>query len=163
MYWPPVKLMAEIQAIFVDFFWDKTHWIPQSILYLPKEEGGQGLIHLQSRIATFRLHFLQRLLDGPVNVSWRAVSCIILQTVGNFALDRSLFLMDSKCLNLSHLPPFYQNLFKVWSFFHIQIQRIFIPFTGYYRSLWFARQDWTFLPPFHRDSARCYKTQEFLF
>ncbi len=88
---PPAKLLAEIQAVFVDFFWDKLHWIPQSILYLPKEEGGQGLIHLQSRIATFRLHFLQRFLDGPVNVSWRAIGCIILQTVGNFALDRSLF------------------------------------------------------------------------
>ncbi len=75
---PPVKLMAETQAIFLDFFWDKLHWIPQSILYLPKEEGGQGLINLQSRIATFRLHFLQRFLDGPVSVSQRAVSCIIL-------------------------------------------------------------------------------------
>ncbi len=117
---PPVKLMAETQAIFLDFFWDKLHWIPRSILYLPKEEGGRGLINLQSRIATFRLHFLQIFLDGPVSVSQRAVSYIILQTVGNFALDRSLFLMDSKCLNLSHLPPFYQNLFKVWSFFHIQ-------------------------------------------
>lgn len=117
---PPAKLLAEIQAIFVDFFWDKLHWIPQSMLYLPKDEGGQGLIHLQSRIAIFWLHFIQRFLDGPVNVSWRAISGIIPQTVGSFALDRSLFLMDPKSLNLSQLPPFYRNLYKVWSFFHIQ-------------------------------------------
>ncbi len=44
---PPEKLLAEIQAVFVDFFWDKLHWIPQGILYLPKEECGQGLINLQ--------------------------------------------------------------------------------------------------------------------
>ncbi len=133
---PPAKLMAEIQAVVVDFFWDKLHWIPQSILYLPKEGGGQGLIHLQSRIATFRLHFLQRFLDGPVNVSWRAIGCIILQTVGNFALDSSLFLMDSKCLNLSHLPLFYQNVFKVWSFFHIQNME------NFHSIYWLLREPW---------------------
>lgn len=59
---PPVNLIAEIQAALVDFFWDKCHWIPQSILFLPKEEGGQGLIHftagLQLSDCTFYKDFL---------------------------------------------------------------------------------------------------------
>ncbi len=61
---PPVQLLTKIQAILVDFFWDKLHWVPQNVLFLPKEEGGHGLVHLQSRIATFRLQFVQK------TVSW---------------------------------------------------------------------------------------------
>ncbi len=67
---PPVQLLTKIQAILVDFFWDKLHWVPQNVLFLPKEEGGHGLIHLQSRIATFRLQFVQKLLVGSVDLKW---------------------------------------------------------------------------------------------
>ncbi|KAK3557986.1 hypothetical protein QTP86_005623 [Hemibagrus guttatus] len=62
---PPPNLLASIRALLVDFFWDGLHWIPQSVLHLPKEEGGQGLVQLASRTAAFRLQFLQRLLTGP--------------------------------------------------------------------------------------------------
>ncbi len=72
---PPIHLVAKIQATLIDFFWDKLHWVPQSVLFLPKEEGGQGLIHLQSRMATFRLQRIQRLLVGSVDFKWCAV-CI---------------------------------------------------------------------------------------
>ncbi|KAK3533143.1 hypothetical protein QTP70_010181 [Hemibagrus guttatus] len=58
---PPPNLLASIQALLVDFFWDGLHWISQSVLHLPKEEGGQGLVQLASRTADFRLQFLQRL------------------------------------------------------------------------------------------------------
>ncbi|KAK3528892.1 hypothetical protein QTP70_012069 [Hemibagrus guttatus] len=49
----PLNLLANIQAQLVDFFWDGLHWIPQSVLHLPKEEGGQGLVQLSSRAAAF--------------------------------------------------------------------------------------------------------------
>ncbi len=62
---PPVQLLTKIQAILVDFFWDKLLGSHRMCLFLPKEEGGHGLIHLQSRIATFRLQFVaQKLLVG---------------------------------------------------------------------------------------------------
>ncbi|TWW67065.1 Transposon TX1 uncharacterized 149 kDa protein ORF 2 [Takifugu flavidus] len=57
---PPSGLLAQVQSKMVDFFWDRLHWVPQSVLFLPREEGGQGLIHLASRVATFRLQFVQR-------------------------------------------------------------------------------------------------------
>lgn len=75
----PLHLLAEIQSILVDFFWDKLHWVPQSILFLPKEEGEQGLVHFQSRTAAFRLQFLQRLLSGSITLSWKVVACKILK------------------------------------------------------------------------------------
>ncbi|KAK3545084.1 hypothetical protein QTP86_034282 [Hemibagrus guttatus] len=62
---PPRNLLANIQALLVDFFWDGLYWIPQNILHLPKEEGGQGLAQLFSRAAAFCPQFTQRLLTGP--------------------------------------------------------------------------------------------------
>jgi len=117
---PPKQLLAKIQAVLVDFFWDKLHWIQQSVLFLPKEEGGQGLMNLQSRTAAFRLQFLQRFFDGASDVSWRAVACAILQQFGGFGLDKHLILMNPLKMDFSKMPYFYRNLFKVWSLFHIE-------------------------------------------
>ncbi|KAK3526501.1 hypothetical protein QTP70_030657, partial [Hemibagrus guttatus] len=86
---PPPNLLASIQALLVDFFWDGLHWIPQSVLHLPKEEGGQGLVQLASRTAAFRLQFLQRLLTGPKDLIWRPVAHGLLHKVGGLGLDRT--------------------------------------------------------------------------
>ncbi len=87
------------------------------MLFLPKEEGGQGLIHLQSRMATFRLQRIQRLLVGSVDFKWCAVAYVILHKLENLGLDKTLFLLDPTKLNISGLSVFYRNLFKVWSLF----------------------------------------------
>ncbi|KAK3558073.1 hypothetical protein QTP86_007317 [Hemibagrus guttatus] len=86
---PPPNLLASIQALLVDFFWDGLHWIPQSVLHLPKEEGEQGLVQLASRTAAFRLQFLQRLLTGPKDLIWRPVAHGLLHKVGGLGLDRT--------------------------------------------------------------------------
>ncbi|XP_053533103.1 transposon TX1 uncharacterized 149 kDa protein isoform X1 [Ictalurus punctatus] len=125
---PPPNLLSNIQALLVDFFWDKLHWIPQSVLHLPKEEGGQGLIHIASRTATFRLQFIQRLLTGPERLVWRAAAYRLLHTVGGLGLDRTLFLMDTKTLDLAGLPVFYSGLFKIWTFFKKQIKGCRTPY-----------------------------------
>lgn len=61
---PPASLLTQIQRVLVEFFWDKLYWVPQRVLPPHKEEGGQGLVHLASRGAAFRLRFIQRLLYG---------------------------------------------------------------------------------------------------
>ncbi|KAK3567956.1 hypothetical protein QTP86_027412 [Hemibagrus guttatus] len=116
---PPPNLLANIQAQLVDF-WDGLHWIPQSVLHLPKEEGGQGLVQLSSRAAAFRLQFIQRLLTGPRDLVWRAASSGLLRTVKGLGLNRALFLMDTKMLDISGLPMFYRGLFKIWNVFKKQ-------------------------------------------
>ncbi|KAJ4946630.1 hypothetical protein JOQ06_024293, partial [Pogonophryne albipinna] len=72
-------LLAQIQKKLVDFFWEGLHWVPQGVLFLSRQEGGQGLIHLASRTATFRIQFLQRYLTGPAELVWRDVSSCILR------------------------------------------------------------------------------------
>lgn len=41
---PPLNLLVEIQKVLVDFFGEKLHWVSQSVLFLSKDEGGQGLM-----------------------------------------------------------------------------------------------------------------------
>ena len=112
---PPPSLLAEVQRVLVDFFWGKMHWIPQSVLFLPKEEGGQGLVHLASRGAAFRLQFIQRLLTGPRDTLWRPLSRCILQHFNSLGLDFSLFLMKDNKIVSPSLPGFYKSVFKVWN------------------------------------------------
>ncbi len=66
------------------------------MLYLPKEEGGQGMVHLQSRLSTFRLQFIQKFLKGSEELVWRNDSKNNLQRVESLGLDAALFLMDSR-------------------------------------------------------------------
>ncbi|TWW71207.1 RNA-directed DNA polymerase from mobile element jockey [Takifugu flavidus] len=40
---PPSGLLAQLQTRVLAFFWDGMHWVQQGVLYLPREEGGQGL------------------------------------------------------------------------------------------------------------------------
>src|SRR4029434_11015631 len=108
-----------MQALLIDFFWHCLHWLPQSVLYLPREEGGQGVVHLSSRGAAFRLHFIQWLLTGPENLTWRRVAYAILQTVGGLGQYKPLFLMDPSKLDTAGLPVFYKGLFKVWNLFKV--------------------------------------------
>ena len=136
---PPPDLLSKIQALLVNFFWDRLHWVPQSVLFLPKDDGGQGLIHLSSRAAAFRFQFLQRFLCGPADLVWRPLACTILSQLGGLGLNRSLFLMDLKQPDIKELPDFYRGLFKVWSLLkkkrlgHTQLNVLAAPGTS---SLW---------------------------
>ncbi len=116
---PPVGLLPRLQVILVNFFWDRLHWVPRSVLFLPKEEGGQGLVHLASRMATFRLQFVQRFLSSSTDLVWRNMAKMILQKVDGLGLGRALFLVDPKKLRLDGLLSFYRGLFKIWGYFNL--------------------------------------------
>ena len=114
---PPSGFLAHIQRRMVDFFWEGLHWVPQGVLFLAREEGGQGLVHLASRTATFRLQFIKKYLTSPEGLVWRDVASCILRSANNLGLDTALFLIDFSVLKLSGLPPFYQGVFKSWALF----------------------------------------------
>ena len=59
---PPDHLINDIQKHLVDFFWTGQHWIRAAALYLPVAEGGQGLVDIRSKMMSFRLQTVQRLL-----------------------------------------------------------------------------------------------------
>lgn len=88
------------------------HWVPQSVLFLEKGGGGQGLVHIPSIVATFRFQFTQRYLTGPTQVVWRDLTSFILRKAAGLGIDTALFLMDFNLVKLRGLSPFYQSLFS---------------------------------------------------
>jgi len=59
---PPRDLVANIQKVLINFFWGGHHWLKPDVLCRPRHEGGQSVAHIQSRIMTFRLMTIKRLL-----------------------------------------------------------------------------------------------------
>ncbi len=57
---PPKELVENVQKHLVNFFWSGQHWLKASVLYLPRQEGGQGLVDINSRIKAFRLQTAKR-------------------------------------------------------------------------------------------------------
>lgn len=129
---PPASLLSDIPRIFSAT--NTKHWISQSVLFFPKEEGRQGLVHLASRGAAFRLQFIQRLITGRTDLVWRPLSCCILQQFGGLELGLSLFLMDFKTVNFSSLPAVYRSMFIFWFLLKKEIR-------GYIVSLYWLFQE----------------------
>lgn len=98
----------------MDDFWDRLHWIPETVRHMPKEEEGQGLVHLAIR--TFSLHFIQRLLIGPRTFVWWGTAYKLLHIVGVLGLDRMLFLMYARTIVFTELPDVYRGFFWIWNF-----------------------------------------------
>ncbi len=129
---PPAQILTKIQGMLVDFFGDKLHWVSRSLLYLPKEEGGHGLIHLKSRIAAFRLQFLQRFLyKSSINGS-RAVTCA--NPNPSVLCKMAHVTADPFKVNVNGLPVFYQIFLRFGVFLNHREMRPHFPFIGFWRS-----------------------------
>ncbi|KAJ3599091.1 hypothetical protein NHX12_033054 [Muraenolepis orangiensis] len=113
---PPRNLVSSIQQHIVDFFWSGRHWVRAAALYLPLAEGGQGLICIQSKIASFRLRTVSRLLYD-CSPSWLNFGKLLLRSVGRFSYHKQLFLLNPEELDLSGLTPFYTSVLQAWHTF----------------------------------------------
>ncbi len=111
----PLVFFNEIQKCLVQIFWNGHHWLRPAVLYLPREEGGQGLIDIPSRLAAFRLQAAQRLLYTP-QLSCRDLAFCLLQKAGILGFDRHLFLISLDCFSDAGLEGFSKNLLNAGDF-----------------------------------------------
>ena len=110
---PPSGLTEEIQRLLVNFFWSGQHWIRAAALYLPVEEGGQGLVDIKSRVLAFRLAAAQRLLY-QCGARWLDTAELLLRRVGRLGYGRQLFLTRLQEVDLNGLSPFYSSVLQAW-------------------------------------------------
>ena len=113
---PPRGLMEEIQRLIIDFFWAGHHWIRAAALYLPVEEGGQGLMDISSRIWAFRLEVGQRILYD-CEARWLSTARLILRKAGRLGYDKHLFLLNLREADITGLTPFYASVLEAWQVF----------------------------------------------
>jgi len=83
-------------------------------------EGGQGLIHIESKILAMRLQTLQRLLYCSTPLRWVTFGLSILSDLGGIGLDKQLFLMEKPFEEKAHVffPNFYISVIKSWNYFN---------------------------------------------
>ncbi|KAK3547471.1 hypothetical protein QTP86_021027, partial [Hemibagrus guttatus] len=111
---PPEPLIKEVQKRIVNFFWAGQHWTRAPVLYLPVQEGGQGLIDLSCRVRTFRLQAAQRLLYGE-EIAWADMAYALLRHVEDLNYDKHLFVLNLREMDLSATTLFYQSVLRAWS------------------------------------------------
>lgn len=112
---PPSGLLTQIQTQLVNFFFSNNlHWLPQAVLFLPKDKGGQGLLNLASRAAAFFQQFVQRPLHGPQDLVWKPLARLVLRSIGGLGLQESVFLLNFNSVTISSLCLFYHGLLTVW-------------------------------------------------
>lgn len=118
---PPKELLLGVQKAFINFFWDGCHWLPPGVLYLPVAEGGQGLIHLESKILAMRLQSLQKLLYSSDLLPWVVFGLHIINKFGGLGLDKQLFLMQKTMVEKVYCLPFsfYPGVIQSWNCFKI--------------------------------------------
>ncbi len=110
---PPEELVSIIQRTIVNFFWNGQHWTRAAVLYLPVQEGGQGLVDVRNRIRAFRIQAAQRFLYDK-DVLWEKTASAIMRRVGGYGLDKQLFLMNLEEIHLSELTVFYKSMLQTW-------------------------------------------------
>lgn len=70
------------------------------MLFLPVSKGGHGLMDIQSRIHTFRIQVVQRLLYSGES-TWTDMACALLQNMLYVKYVKQLFLIRLTDLDLS--------------------------------------------------------------
>ncbi|KAK0148421.1 Transposon TX1 uncharacterized protein [Merluccius polli] len=93
---------------------DGRHWTRASVLYLPVQEGGQGLVDINSRVTAFRLQTVQRLLYS-LGLPWTDTACLLLRKAGRLGYDKQLFLVQPLCVDIeTGLAFFYLSVLQAW-------------------------------------------------
>ena len=105
------SLIDNIQKHLVDFFWTGQHWIRAAALYLPVEEGEQGLVHVRSIVISFRLQTVQRLLYQCV-LRCQETAEQLLQRVRQLGYNKQLFLVRLDEVELTGLSSFYTSVLE---------------------------------------------------
>lgn len=92
-----------------------------SLLHLHKKEEGQGLVHLASGTAAFRLQFAQKCLTAPEDLTRRPVAYEIRRTLGGLGFGQFFaFNGFSKIILVDYLFFFIKVFFKVWDLFKVK-------------------------------------------
>ncbi|MBN3292510.1 YTX2 protein, partial [Polypterus senegalus] len=117
---PPLLLVQQIQKAIIDFFWTGTHWIQKGVLFLPLDEGGQGLIDITSRIAAFRLQTIQKLLYPVEQSQWMNLAVLFFKQARHMGLGKSLLLCHLDKIKTLQVPEFYKSLLAAWQLLAIK-------------------------------------------
>lgn len=95
MLWHKLTVLSPPKVFFIKiFFWNGHHWFPPGVLYLPVAEGGQGLIHVESKNEGNETTNIKTHIFWTDRISWISFSLILWQNTTNVKLDKHFILFN---------------------------------------------------------------------
>ena len=81
----------------------------------PLDQGGQGLISLQSRIFDFRIKYMRNFIYSSDLHSVFLFFMYFLQTIGHFGYDKLLLQLNVELFPMlnSEFPLFYKSIIRI--------------------------------------------------
>jgi exonuclease III len=118
---PPNEVLDLVQRILLDFVWQGKHWVAKEVMFLPLHMGGQGIVHLVSRLRDFRFQFVYRLIQSVEQEEIHPsvfFSRYFLSRVGKLGYGNQLFLLENIPV-CNSLPTYYRDCLRAWNAFSV--------------------------------------------
>ena len=116
----PDKYLKEIYDIMWSFIWSgKTNQISRTVCCLETNEGGMGMLNIDTFTTSKHIKLLYRILHSPLE-SWNAIGNFWLHKL-DFKCNEKLFVCrcsNVSILKLNNIPKFYRNLIHSCSEFN---------------------------------------------
>ena len=116
---PPssTNYLRQIHDAVCDFLWDgKQARIDFDVLCLPVALGGLNAPHVERKLRSLRLTWLQQLFSPSVPGKWRIFMSHFLDRYNHLLLAENLFktFLNPNAQSTAHVPPFYAQLLRDW-------------------------------------------------
>lgn len=115
----PGNILNAIQKLLINFIWSGKHWLPKELLFLPLDKGGQGLVHLESRIRTFRIQYAQSFMNYFAFHPCFSFSSYFLKQIHKLNYDYQIFSIQLDVQMIRNIPIFYKSVLNSWFFFNV--------------------------------------------
>jgi hypothetical protein len=122
----PDKFKKEIETLIWDFIWEgKVNQIKRDVCCLHIENGGMGMVNLDSYIDSRRIKFIYRIINEPIE-NWNAIGKYWLSRL-DLKFNETFFIC--KCsnvssFNLDRYTLFYQKSIQAWTTFLQCVQKV---------------------------------------
>ena len=116
---PPqsTNYLRHIHDAVCDFLWNgKQARIDFNVLCLPVALGGLNAPHIERKLRSLRLTWLQQLFSPSVSGKWRVFMTHFLDRFNNLLLAENVFktYLNPNATSTAHVPPFYAQLLRDW-------------------------------------------------
>ena len=120
---PPDNFFTRLQNICFKFIWSgKGERIKRTTLYNSFENGGFNVPNIKHFCMAQKIAWVKKLLDDQCLAEWKT---LFLSTVRKYGGNIIWLSNETQPIFLKQLNPFWEDVFKAWSYINIQEEDIF--------------------------------------
>ena len=107
----PNGMVDKINKILFSFIWGKVERVKRNTQICKKDEGGLGMIDIQSQFEALKAAWVPRIIKGETSQHWKELASKYVNRLGdNYYILRTSIDELKKCQVLNILPKIYQEI-----------------------------------------------------